>query len=379
MSGQGAQDGEPRGHDWWARLYDPQAPDTGRARGPGVGRTRDTVDDRYASVARTLGAAEGSAPAQAPPVGPAPPLAPAPGMLPLAEPASLAELVPDTVLEETRYGAVALRAAALRGAAAREAGRVRGDALLVARFGTGRAGLVLVAVATGAPADGGAAHRSAREACHTIGDAVGRDCARIAEDLRADRRGALQPGLHRLTARALGRLRAQAAAWGLAPGRHTAHLRCLLLPADPHCRTRVCFGAGAGGLLRLRGGTWQDVEPPAVPTPPPAVEPLAGRDPAAGAAAARDGFTAAQPAAPGPAEAFRFRVCAAEPGDVLLLCSTGLAEPLRADPAFAQQLAARWDPGSPGASAGLAEFLTDLRQPVDGHEADRTAVALQER
>ncbi|OEV24292.1 hypothetical protein AN220_19880, partial [Streptomyces nanshensis] len=47
MSGQGAQDADEH-HDWWAQLYDPHAADTGRA------RARDTLDERYRSVSRTL-------------------------------------------------------------------------------------------------------------------------------------------------------------------------------------------------------------------------------------------------------------------------------------------------------------------------------------
>src|SRR3712207_7540312 len=48
---------------------------------------------------------------------------------------------------------------------------------------------------------------------------------------------------------------------GVAPEEYAASLRCLLLPADPACRTRVFFGVGPGGLFRLREGEWQDIEP----------------------------------------------------------------------------------------------------------------------
>ncbi|HWM40145.1 MAG TPA: hypothetical protein VNS49_23880, partial [Streptomyces sp.] len=50
------QQGRPRGphsgeqDDWWSQLYDPGSPDTGRS------RAGDTLDDRYASVRRTMGA-----------------------------------------------------------------------------------------------------------------------------------------------------------------------------------------------------------------------------------------------------------------------------------------------------------------------------------
>ncbi|MGP3976313.1 protein phosphatase 2C domain-containing protein [Streptomyces sp. 8N114] len=363
MSGPGAQDDE-RYHgqhrDWWAQLYDPHAPDTGRT------RARDTLDERYRSVSRTL--TDTSAPRPAP--------AESAGALPEADPGALGELVPDTALEGARFGRAALRAASVRGEAARRAGELRTDALLAARFGAGEDGLLLVAVAAGARSGPGG-HRAAREACHSIGSAVGRSHARLVDDIRTARNSALQPGLHRLTDRTFGRLRAQAAALGLEPEQYTADLRCLLLPADPRCRIRVFFGAGGGGLLRLRDGVWRDVEPVATMSPAPEGSSVLGRDPAAGAAAVRDGFTPAEPPEAARTEPFRFRSCLAQPGDVLLMCGPGLAEPLRAEPPFVDRLAARWAaPG--GEPPGLAGYLADLEYGVEGHEGDRTAATVWE-
>ncbi len=90
---------------------------------------------------------------------------------------------------------------------------------------------------------------------------MGRSHARLSEDIRAARRGDLKSGLHRLTDRSLGKLRASAAEQGIDPEEYSAGLRCLLLPAHPECRTRVFFGVGPGGLFRLRDGEWQDIEP----------------------------------------------------------------------------------------------------------------------
>ncbi|GAA3039449.1 hypothetical protein GCM10020000_17290 [Streptomyces olivoverticillatus] len=181
-------------------------------------------------------------------------------MWPPAEPSGLDGLVPDTVLDGARYGAMTLRAVSLRGDSARYRGEPRRDALLTARFGDGDDALLLVAMASGARAAEGS-HRAARDVCEWIGGAVGRSHARLAEDLRSGRRDELKSGLHRLTDRAYGRLRARAAKLGRQPSEHTAALRCLLLPADDRCRTRVFFGVGGGGLFRLRDGAWQDLDP----------------------------------------------------------------------------------------------------------------------
>ncbi|MEU0344048.1 protein phosphatase 2C domain-containing protein, partial [Streptomyces bobili] len=304
-----------------------------------------------------------------------------PTALPAADPDGLDGLVPDTVLDGARYGACTLRAASVRGDSARYRGEPRRDALLTARFGTGEQALILVAMATGARATPGA-HRAAAEVCHWIGRAVGRSHVRLAEDMRAARRGDLKSGLHRLTDRSLGRLRASAVEQGLHPEEYAAGLRCLLLPADPACGVRVFFGVGPGGLFRLRDGAWRDIEPPVgevvgepvvgfgalpaetpegdrltmdfgIPTPPSPYEPAPGP----------------------PREPFRFRASVARPGDTLLMCTEGLAEPLRGEPELPAHLARRWSAPTP---PGLAAFHADTQIRVKGYADDRTAAAVWE-
>ncbi|MDI3405392.1 protein phosphatase 2C domain-containing protein [Streptomyces cavernicola] len=305
-----------------------------------------------------------------------------PTALPPADPDALDGLVADTVLDGARYGPCTLRAASVRGDSARYRGEPRRDALLTARFGDGDGGLVLIALATGART-APAAHLAAADACRWIGRSVGRSHARLADDIRAGRRGDLKSGLHRLTARSLGKLRAAAAEQGLEPEEYSATtLRCLLVPVDLQCRTRVFFGVGSGGLFRLRDGAWQDIEPQAsevvgepvvgfgslpeesaegdrltmdlgVPTPPSPYERIAGA----------------------PREPFRFRASVGRPGDRLLLCSGGLAEPLRGEAALAGHLLHQWSPSEP---PGLTGFLADVQVRVKGYADDRTACVLWE-
>lgn len=309
-----------------------------------------------------------------------------PTALPATDPRDLHSLVADTVLDGARYGTYTLRAASVRGDSARFRGEPRGDALLTVRFGAAESALVLVAVAAGARGAEGA-HSAAADACRWIGEAVGRSHARLSDDIRTGRRGDLKSGLHRLTDRGYGKLRARAAELGLEPHEYTASLRCLLLSADPDCRTRVFFGVGGGGLFRLRDGSWQDLEPA---LPPPAAfsgEPVVGF----GSMAPESGpdgdrltmdleITTGPPPyiedpLPPPAEPFRFRASVARPGDTLLLCSTGLAEPLRGEPALADELAERWAPAD---APGLGAFLADTRLRVTGYADDRTAVGVWE-
>ncbi|GAA2247613.1 hypothetical protein GCM10010145_13450 [Streptomyces ruber] len=309
-----------------------------------------------------------------------------PGALPAADPDGLDELVADTVLDGARHGTYTLRAASGRGDSARFRGEPRRDALLTARFGTGEQALVLVAVATGARAVPGA-HRAAAEACRWIGRAVGHHHARLVEDIRDARRGDLKSGLHRLTDRSLGRLRVTAAERGLDPDEYTASLRCLLLPADPECRTRVFFGVGAGGLFRLRDDEWQDIEPRAAEG---AGAPVLGFGSLPHETADGDRLTMHLGVVPPPSpysahhrvgaegpprEPFRFRASVARPGDTLLLCSAGFADPLRGEPSLAEHLAGRWAGAKP---PGLAAFLADTQVRVKGYADDRTAVAVWE-
>ncbi|GAA3263728.1 hypothetical protein GCM10010493_43470 [Streptomyces lavendulae subsp. grasserius] len=317
-----------------ARRWPPPPPGPGRVREeedgdePGAPEAPDTPESPYGPrpAVRHLGDR-------------APTYAPEPGALPAADPAALDFLTPDTVLDGARYGTYTLRAASLRGDSARFRGEARRDLLLTARFGSGDDGLVLVVLAGGDRAAPGA-REAAADLGHSVAAAVGRSRERLADDIRAGRREALLSGLQRLTDRGYGRLRARAAELGLAEEAYTAGLRGLLLPLDPACRNRVCFGAGAGGLFRLRAGHWQDLEP--------------------------DG------PAPG---AFRFRAAVARPGDTLLLCSGGLADPLREEGLLADELASRWSQGEP---PGLAAFLADTQLRLKGYADDRTAAAVWE-
>ncbi|WUH90097.1 protein phosphatase 2C domain-containing protein [Streptomyces sp. NBC_00433] len=270
--------------------------------------------------------------------GGAPTYAAEPSAWPEADPDGLDGLVADTVLDGAEYGGLTVRTVSLRGDSARYRGQPRRDALLTARFGTGDDALLLVAMASGARAADDA-HRAAQDSVRWIAGAVGRSRERLAQDLRAARRGSLKSGLHRLTDRCYGRLRARGEDLGLDEGTYTASLRCLLLPADPACPVRLFFGVGDGGLFRIRSGGWQDLD------------------------LAPDGT-----AAP-----FRFRATVAQPGDALVMCSAGLAEPLRGEPALAAHLAERWGGGR---VPGLAAYLADTQTRVKGYADDRTAVTV---
>ncbi|MYT38517.1 hypothetical protein GTY66_21015 [Streptomyces sp. SID8356] len=303
-----------------------------------------------------------------------------PAALPAATSENLDALVPDTVLDGARYGTYTLRVASVRGDSARFRGEPRRDALLTARFGAAESALVLVAVAGGVRGREGA-HLAAADACRWIGGAVARSHARLSEDIRAGRRADLKSGLHRLTDRTYGKLRARAAELGLEPQEYTTSLRCLLLSADPDCRTRVFFGVGSGGLFRLRDGRWQDLEPVIPEQQPSSAAESPAEEGADGDRLTMDLQITTPPSpysdgpAPPPAELFRFRASVARPDDTLLLCSNGLAEPMRGEPELPAELAERWGPPGP---PGLPAFLADTQLRIKGYADDRTCAAVWE-
>ncbi|MFC7218445.1 hypothetical protein ACFQLX_09725 [Streptomyces polyrhachis] len=374
------------------RVRQPQPPPEEAGDAEGAGEAGDAGGIADAPPPRPAAAHPGDRP---PTYHPEPTYPPEPTALPATSPGALADLVPDTVLDGAAYGTMTLRCASVRGDSARYRGEPRRDALLTARFGSGDSALVLVALATGARGSA-AAPLAARDACLWLGGAVGRNHARLDQDIREGRRGSLKSGLHRLTGRTYGLMRARAAERGVESaedGAYQASLRCLLLPADPACRIRVFFGTGPGGLFRLRDGVWQDIEPEPVsgqggpvagygsPQTPPEVPPQApAPDPRAAipdprAAPANPPTLLDVPSEAGaPRQPFAFRASVAAPGDVLLLTAAGLAGPLREAPAFTDELARRWRDGPPG----LAAYLVDVQLRVEGHADDRTAAAVWE-
>ncbi|MGW4894466.1 hypothetical protein ACWEQL_19660 [Kitasatospora sp. NPDC004240] len=289
-----------------------------------------------------------------------------PTALPAAEPDTLGGVVPDTVLEGAQYGPATLRAVSVRGDSARYRGEPRRDALLVTRFGEGADGLLLAVLASyrrtaddpGAPAVAAAT----AEACRQLAAAIGRSRAGLAADLRDGARDRLRYGLQRLATSAVAPLRAlrsgpeegPGAAEGPEPGEEAAALHCMLLSLDPAAGHRAAFGTGPGGLYLLRSGHWIDAYAARLLHHPD------GPPPGAAGAAAES-------------RPFRFRLVPATPGDILLLCTPGLAGPVADEPAVAHFLATHWAHPHP---PGTVDFLRQVQVRAKGYADDRTAAAL---
>ncbi|MFD5435731.1 hypothetical protein ACFWJ4_26745 [Kitasatospora sp. NPDC127067] len=302
--------------------------------------------------------------AAVPHVGERPPTyGPEPTTVPEADPGALRALVPDTVLDGAQYGPSVLRAASVRGDSARYRGEPRRDSLLVTRFGEGPDGLLL-AVLGGFDRTGGAAEEemvtpeaiaaASGEACHQLAAAIGRSRAGLAADLRDGARDRLRYGLQRLATGAAAPLRA------LAPqpeGDDTpspASLHCLMVSLDPEAGYRAAFGVGPGGLYLLRSGHWIDAYAARLLHHPDGQPPFP------------------EAPVPGP-RPFRFRLVPATPGDILLLCTPGLARPIADEPAVAHFLSTHWAHPHP---PGTVDFLRQVQVRAKGYADDRTAAAI---
>ncbi|MFE2916561.1 PP2C family serine/threonine-protein phosphatase [Kitasatospora indigofera] len=313
-----------------------------------------------------------------PHVGERPPTyGPEPTAVPPADPQELGPIVPDTALEGAQYGASTLRAVSVRGDSARYRGEPRRDSLLVTRFGDGPDGLLLAALGGFGRVDGHPAPpareitAATAEACRHLAAAIGRSRAELAADLRDGARDRLRYGLQRLATSASAPLRAVAgpaaaplperadpaasAPDGEAPDpAQPGSLHCLLISLDPEASYRAAFGIGPGGLYLLRSGHWIDAyaarllhHPDGRPSVPEAPVP----DP----------------------RPFRFRLVPATPGDILLLCTPGLAGPIAEEPAVAHFLASHWAHPHP---PGTVDFLRQVQVRAKGYADDRTAAAV---
>ena len=297
----------------------------------------------------TLVSEPGPPPAEGTPlphVGERPPIYdPEPTALPAADPEQLAALAPDTILDGARYGTMTLRAASVRGDSARYRGDNRTDRMLTVRFGEGADALLVVVIATPSPFD---TPSTAEDACRQLAASVGRSRAELLGDLRTGAQENLRYGLQRLTARATVRLRSADT-----EADNSGALHALIAPLDPTSRLRAGFGVGPGALLLLGDEAWYDAY---------AGRRLVQRQQPGAATKPDDGR-------------FRFRVVVPEPGDVLLMCSDGLSQPLREEPAVSDFLADHWAHPHP---PGMVDFLRHVQVRAKGYAADRTAVAVWE-
>lgn len=257
--------------------------------------------------------------------------------------------VPDTVLDGADLPGIKIRGASLRGDEHRYFGTTRQDSMAIRRVFDGRTEAYLVCVADGVGSEP-LSQRGSAEACKLLYDEVGR---RVTPLFTADPRCGLPALSQDMMERVAERLVDMASAWQVAPKSiSTTLVGALIEVASEHPAQRRCvaFGIGDSSAFLLRSGIFH----PLFVDEHDTVITSTG--------------TSALPTSPGQATVNTWEMV---PGDVLMICTDGLSNPMRSDE-VKRQLAAWWEAGVPG----LPEFGWQLSFRIRSYGDDRTAVCV---
>ncbi|MFJ7115473.1 protein phosphatase 2C domain-containing protein [Streptomyces albogriseolus] len=256
-----------------------------------------------------------------------------------------AALTPAVLLDGAQVGRLTVRAASIRGDSHNWEGSCRQDSMTVTRVGPPEAELLLLAVADGV---GSAAHSHEGSYLVTRQTALhlDREAENIHAALLARDEGELRAIANKAVAGAVGELRIGQD--------YATTLHVLLVPTDARIRERVVFSVGDGGLFILLEGQWHQTDQ-------------------VDDGSLLDTRTEALPHA---YRSVKAKLLYSEPGQVLLLGTDGITNPLtQRDPAFAQHLAHAW--GGPQAPS-LSDFLWQAQTRAKSYDDDRTVICVWE-
>jgi serine/threonine protein phosphatase PrpC len=259
-------------------------------------------------------------------------------------------VVPDTVLDGADFEGLAIRGASLRGDRHRYEATVRQDSMGMWRIGTQETAAVLVCVTDGVSSEP-LSHRGAAEACRLLRDAVALD---VPDLLKAQAKRRLIPVWENIAQDISDRLTAVAGYLAVAPRALSTTLAAALVelnPEDPAQRRYVILSVGDATAFLLGDGEFSPL--------------LADPHDAAITSTA----TYALPTSIG-----EVGVAAGVmgPGDVLMVCTDGMSNPMRNEDVRAQ-LAEWWGTGR---VPSMAEFGWQLSYRVKSYDDDRTAVCV---
>jgi uncharacterized protein YegL len=293
------------------------------------------------------------------PASPAAPLAPAaifpecafigsaakPGTDPAAIPDEWHK-VPDTALDGAAFGGLVIRAASLRGDKHRLAGVTRTDAMSIYRVREGEVDAVVACVAEGADV-GPLSALGADQACQLVRDEVLKRLAKLFADAK-DAPAVCQD----LVEGVADRLARRAGFLEVAPEELSTALMVAVVEAggDPQQRQSVLFGVGACAAFTLRDGAF-------------------------GAPYFAAGKAGAESALPTSIGQVAVRTGNLSQGEALLVCTNGLAKPMRRAE-VSERLAAWWRASE---VPSLPEFAWQLSFRTAAPADDRTAICLWAR
>ncbi|MBE4740761.1 protein phosphatase 2C domain-containing protein [Streptomyces sp. ND05-3B] len=266
---------------------------------------------------------------------------------------------PVVLLDGAQIGRLTVRAASVRGDSHNWEGSCRQDAMAVTRIGPPEAELLLLAVADGV---GSAlySHVGSYQFSRLTAVYLDREAENIHAALCAGDGEELRVLATKAVAGAAAELRsgwaraAQHQPRPYADQDYATTLHVLLIPTDARIRDRVLFSVGDGGLFVLREGRWEQGDPEG------------GED-------LLDTRTEALPHA---YRSVKVTVLRTAPGEVLLLGTDGITNPLtQKDPEFARRLADAW--GGPEVPS-MSDFLWQAQTRAKSYDDDRTVICVWE-
>ncbi|MGP3732234.1 protein phosphatase 2C domain-containing protein [Streptomyces sp. GDS52] len=256
-----------------------------------------------------------------------------------------AAFTPAVLLDGAQVGRLTVRATSVRGDSHNWEGTCRQDAMVVTRVGPPEAEFLLLAIA-----DGVGSAKCSHIGSHLVIRQTALYLDQEAESIHAALTAQEEIQLCGIANKAVAR-----AVSDLGIGQdHATTLHVLLVPTDARIRERVLFSVGDGGLFVLREGRWEQGNP------------------------VNDGslLDTRTEALPHAYRSVKAKLLRTEPGEVLLLGTDGITNPLtQKDPEFAQHLANAW--GRPEVPS-LSDFLWQAQTRAKSYDDDRTVICVWE-
>lgn len=264
------------------------------------------------------------------------------------------ESIPDSILDGGEIDGLPVRAASLRGDEHRHYGEVRQDCLGVWTLAPGhKAGpeepVLIACVADGVGSEP-LSHLGSSMVCRLVRQEIESQAAAMLDPAQE---GKVRDRCERVVAEVGNRLRLEAHQRDLsAKALSTTLVAALVGGLGAKGRRTVFFSVGDSPAFILRQGTFMPV--------------FGGGDDGLISSSSTDALPAA------PAASLTVAVGELWPGDVMVLCTDGLSNPLR-DKNVSQRLAQWWQSGT---VPGLAQFLWQLSFRAQSYGDDRTAVCV---
>ncbi|WP_151775058.1 protein phosphatase 2C domain-containing protein [Streptomyces abyssomicinicus] len=269
---------------------------------------------------------------------------------------TFAALTPEIVLDGLLTDGLAVRGVSVRGDSHRWDGSCRQDAMTITRIGAPGKELLVLAVADGVGSSK-RSHVAAHDATRRVAGRLHQFAADLHQALAQEDLATLNGLANRVIATSVEDLRRS---WGAGSDPdysdrdYATTLHVLLVPSDPALRQRALIGVGDGGLLILRDGRWY------------------GGSGTGADEAMVDTRTAALPASYGSAVT---NIVTTAPGDVLVLGTDGIVNPINQEREVAERLAGYWGSGEVPA---LSDFLWQAQLRARTYDDDRTVICVWE-